>query len=119
MSKENILSTFKTQLVLFIDELIGQFPECPDFIIMRIFINDQTSIKSIINRFIRDILPLTNLIKNRNDRFFSETEIICYPKKPYFFKEFWFSNSLSTDDKEVIWRWIDVFVLLAQKYNKM
>ena len=118
MSKENILGTFKTQLVSFIDELIEQFPQYSDFIIMRIFINDQTSIKSIIKRFIRDVLPLTELIKNRNDKFFSETDIICYPKKPYFFKDFWFSNVLNNDDKKVIWKWIDVFVLLAQKYNQ-
>ena len=117
MSNENILSAFKKQLVAFIDELIEQFPECVDFIIMRIFINDQSSIKNIIKLFIKDILPLKELIQNRDDNFFLKTEFICYPKKPDFFKDFWFSNLLDNEDKKIIWKWMDVFVLLAQKYK--
>ena len=87
MSKESILSAFKKQLVSFIDELIEQFPRCPDFIVMRIFINDQISIKSIIKKFIKDILPLTDLIKNRDDNFFLKTQIVPYPQNPNFFKD--------------------------------
>ena len=117
MSKESILSAFKKQLVSFIDELIEQFPRCPDFIVMRIFINDQISIKSIIKKFIKDILPLTDLIKNRDDNFFLKTQIVPYPQNPNFFKDLWFSNLLDADDKKIIWRWMDVFVLLVQRYK--
>ena len=114
----NVALKFKEQLVSFLDELIDQFPFQTEFIIMRIFIKDQINIHDILTQFIKDVLPLRELIKERDEKFFLSTDIVCYPKKPKFFRDFWFSDLLDKDDKETIWRWMDVFVLLAQNYNK-
>jgi len=114
----NIAFNFKTQLVSFLDELIEQFPSRSDFIIMRIFVKDQINIHDILDQFVKDVLPMSTLIKDRDEKFFETTEIVCYPKKPKFFRDFWFSDFLDKDDRDTIWRWMDVFVLLAQRYEK-
>ena len=65
--KEKLLVQFKGQLIYFIDELIEQFPEESDFIIMRILIKDQMNIEDIIEKFIADILPNKQDIKDRKN----------------------------------------------------
>ena len=69
-----ILSQFKTSLISFIDELIVMFPNESDFIIARIFINDQVPIEDVINAFSEKIYANNNLlkkmIKERDESFF-------------------------------------------------
>ena len=82
------MDQFKTQLVAFLDDLIEQFPMQSEFIVMRIFVKDKIPISTLINQFITDVLPHVNLIKNRDDSFFKNTQLIGYPNKPKFFQNF-------------------------------
>lgn len=109
------MDQFKKQLVAFLDDLIEQFPMQSEFIIMRIFVKDKIPIKTLIDQFVADVLPHVDLIKIRDDSFFKNSQLIGYPNKPTFFHDFWFSELLDKDDKEIIWKWIDVFVILANK----
>ena len=113
------MDQFKTQLVAFLDDLIEQFPMQSEFIVMRIFVKDKIPIKTLIDQFIKDVLPHVELIKNRDESFFKIAELIGYPNKPNFFKDFWFSDLLDKNDKEIIWKWIDVFVILAKKLTNL
>ncbi len=108
------MDKFKKQLVSFLDELIEQFPSQAEFIIMRIFVKDKIPIKTLIDQFISDVLPHEELIKHRDNELFKVTQLIGYPNKPKFFHDFWFSDLLDDDDKKIIWKWIDVFVILAK-----
>ena len=71
MSEINILSIFKTNLISFVDELIGQFPREPDLIILRIFLKDQVPIQDVMSKFIyainKDDQKNKKDIKDRND----------------------------------------------------
>jgi len=85
---------------------------------MRIFVKDKIPIKILVDKFVKDVLPHEDLIKNRDESLFKLAELIDYPNKPKFFHDFWFSNLLDTDDKEIIWKWIDVFIILAKKIKQ-
>lgn len=113
-----ILNSFKMQLLNFLDELISQYPSQSEFVVMRIFVKDQIPIQSLVDKFIKNILPHENLVKTRNDSLFKIAQLVEYPTKPDFFRDFWFSNILQDDDKEIIWKWMDVFILLVKKINK-
>jgi len=116
--KEKLLVQFKGQLIYFIDELIEQFPEESDFIIIRILIKDQMNIEDIIEKFIADILPNKQDIKDRKNSFFIENKFL-ETRNGSLFKTIWESENLDEDDKKIIWKWMDLFVCIAQKYNKL
>lgn len=124
MSEINILSIFKTNLISFVDELIGQFPREPDLIILRIFLKDQVPIQDVMSKFIyainKDDQKTKKDIKDRNDIVFLKNEIFdgISKSKPINFAKFWKSETLDVSDKETIWRWLDSFVVLSEKYTK-
>lgn len=121
MYKERLLRTFKDMIVNFIDELIVQFPNEPDLIIGRIYIKDKIEDEKLINKFILHIIPLKDLIKNRDESFLRNmpnSTNIYYEQKFNHFKTLWKSTVLDDDDKEIIWKWVDSFILLAEKYQK-
>ncbi|NCA20947.1 MAG: hypothetical protein EBS86_07410 [Crocinitomicaceae bacterium] len=69
MDKSKLLTLFKENLVKFFDALIEQFPKEGDFILLRLLC-DQLPSSLIINTFAARILPYTDLIKKRDEKFF-------------------------------------------------
>lgn len=117
----DILIEFKKQLVLFFDELIEQFPSESDFIIVRIFINDQIPIENVMNYFIKELLPLKDMVKQKDEAFFIKNNILFSAidkTKVNHFKRLWRSDSLTEDDKNIIWEWFSTFIFLGEKYQK-
>jgi len=134
-----ILSQFKTSLISFIDELIVMFPNESDFIIARIFINDQVPIEDVINAFSEKIYANNNLlkkmIKERDESFFLKNNVFSYfgddkvnkfkdicpldiiENKVNKFKDIWVSDTLEESDKITMWKWVDIFVILADRFN--
>jgi len=119
-----ILKEFKNNLIAFFDELIEIFPSEPDFIRLRIFFKDQIDIKDVMDTFIyflnKDNQIIKNSIKDRNETFFFETDIFDSFEKQrvYHLKKLWRSPNVDNDFKLTIWKWIDGFVFLSDKYNK-
>jgi len=119
IQKLKLIHEFRTQLVLFLDELINQFPVEADLILIRIFIKDQIPMQDVIGRYIRDILPYKQQVDERNDRFFMEHSVLYHSvqqSKVDHFRELWCSDRLDEHDREMIWRWIDVFNTIAENY---
>lgn len=122
MSSEiEILSEFKKQLLAFFDELIAQFPREGDLVVIRLFIATQIAIKDVMNNFIHKLNikdnELRKIIKARNDTFFLEHNVFDTTNtNTNNLKKLWLSGQLDKEDKEVIWKWIDTFVFLADKY---
>jgi hypothetical protein len=117
----NILIEFKKNLIIFIDELIEQLPHEPDLIICRIFLKDQVPIADVIGYFIRKILPLKVYVKKREDKFFLAHNILfgkLDKNKVNHFKRLWSSSALDEEDREVIWKWFDSFIMLSEKYQR-
>ena len=125
MSETLILGEFKNNLITFFDELIDQFPSEPDLVIIRIFLKDQIPVEDIINVYNdtinKDNQKFKKMIRDRNELFFLESNIFdsISKTKVVHFKRLWRSGSLDDDDKKIIWKWIDSFVYLADKYIKL
>jgi|APCry1669188879_1035177.scaffolds.fasta_scaffold09741_2 hypothetical protein len=117
-----ILTDFRTNLVLFLDELIEQFPQEGDLVIARIFICDQIPITDIMLTFTKKVLPLKDMVKQRNAAFFLENDVLfenLSNTKVSYFKQLWSSNKLDADDRATIWSWFDLFISLAERYQKL
>ena len=124
MSKIQILTEFKNALVNFFDELIEQFPDEGDLIMLRIFLNDQVPIADIMSVFIAKLLPLKDIVTKRDVNFFlGNGAASLFEKldknKVNYFKILWQSNSLDASDRAQIWKWFDFFMILVDKYQKM
>ena len=127
MSEIHVLREFKNNLISFFDELIDQFPDMGDLVMIRIFLNDQIIIKDVVEFVSYQINKNDNLIrkiiKDRNEEFFLEDNnffdgLAKQKDKVLKFQNIWRSNRLDNEDKETIWKWIDSFVYLTDKYNK-
>lgn len=120
-SKLQILLDFKKNLVAFLDELIQQFPEEGDLIVLRIFLNDQVPIEEVMSSFAEKCLPLKDVIKKRDESFFLNENVLFSKidqNKVNHFRRLWTSKKLDNEDRAVIWAWYDAFILLAEKYVK-
>jgi len=121
MSETQILQQFKQQIIAFLDELIVQFPSEGELILLRIFFSDQIPIKEVMDDFNHRLLTVRELIRGRDEHFFLESNTIfgeIEAGKVNHFKKLWRSGRLDNDDKETIWRWMDVFVKIADRYGK-
>ena len=115
------LRTFKENMINFFDELIGQFPNEGDFVVMRIFLKDQVPIVDIMHFCCHRLLPLKHKIKERDDAVFLDNDALfekVSKEKVIHFKRLWRSNHLAREDREVIWSWLDLFIKLMEKYQK-
>ena len=125
MSEIDVLTQFKTGIITFIDELINQFPEEGDLVILRIFMKDRVPIVDVINSFVIKILPLKQMIIKQDENFFlNHCQIFDNfgsndDQKVNHFKKLWRSGRLDSEDKEIVWKWFESFVMLAEKYQKI
>ena len=123
MSRIPILTDFKNALVNFFDELIEQFPEEGDLVMLRIFLNDQVPIADVMSVFIAKLLPLKDIVTKRDVNFFLGTGAASLfekldKSKVNYFKILWQSDRLDDSDRTQIWKWYDYFMILAEKYQK-
>ena len=122
MSEIKILKEFKNSLITFIDELIPQFPEEGDLVIIRIFLKDQVPIADVMNHIIHMILPLKQLVVSKDESFFLDNNVLftaLNSGKVNHFKKLWRSGRLDNEDKNVVWKWMTSFIYLAEKYQKI
>jgi hypothetical protein len=123
MSSVQLLQVLKTQLVLFFDELIALHPEEKDFLVMRFFIKDQVPITEVMQYITRKLVPLESYIKNRDERFFLEHQVLFEELKDHnnskvnYFKRMWLQSD--AENKQVFWNWFQYFVTLAKKYSNV
>ena len=128
MSEIHVLKEFKNNLISFFDEVIDQFPDIGELVMIRIFLKDQVIIKDVVESVSYQINKndqlIRKIIKERNEEFFLEENnffdgLSKQQDKVLKFQTIWRSNRLDNEDKETIWKWIDSFVYLTDKYNKM
>lgn len=114
-----ILNQFKDALVKFFDELISQFPEEGDLIVMRILLADQLPITEVMDYFITDLLPVKDIVKSKDEAFFLNNTTGFFDKlsgkKVNHFKKLWRKID-DKEDKEIIWKWFNSFLCLTERY---
>ena len=131
--KIKLLTHFRTQIIKFMDELIGQFPKRSEFYFIRIFVKDQIPLEDVLGRFIKIVLPYRHIIKMKNADIIFDNDIITKGiigvsedqyvnenlESAQIFKDLWLADELSDDDRDVIWTWFNVFVDIAYKYYEL
>lgn len=120
MNKETLLKQLHTQLIQFLDNLLLRFPNESNLILARIFIKDQIQISDIMDYIITTLLPLKQLVIDKNEKFFLENNILFEKIKSNtvnHFKNIWIE--LDTEDKETLFMWFNLFLNLAEKYKKL
>lgn len=119
---DKIIVQFKNHLIEFLDELIEQFPSETGFVLGRLFLKDQIPPERIMHVFIKDVLPHKQRIADRDQDFFLKHTPSLFngldPSNVNHFSQLWRSNQLDAGDREAIWRWFDVFVMLVEQYQK-
>ena len=124
-TKTQILIEFKKQLTIFFDELIAQFPKEGDLIVIRLFLTNQIAIEDVMGIFINTLnkndKEFKKMITERDEVFFLEHDIFdtISKQKSGHFKKLWSSGQLDKDDKQIMWKWLDTFVYLANKYENI
>lgn len=116
-----ILKDFKTNLIQFFDSLIEQFPEEGNFVLFRILVKDQIPSETIITYFINSVLPYKSVIKSRDEKFFTEMDALYFgldSNQTGDIKRLWKEGRFDSEDKQIMWQWIDTFVSLSEKYQK-
>lgn len=120
-----LLSSLKTQLVSFLDELVETFPDQPDFVIFRIFVQDRIPAEKIMEYIVENLCPLEKEVDNKNDAFFLDRNILFEnfdDKKTEtvnHFKRLWQSGNLDETERNTIWSWFKRFITLGNKYSNL
>lgn len=121
MSQLQLLRGLHTDLLKFFDSLIEAFPDEGDLVIIRFALTDQFPITDIMDYITVSLLPLKSKVDNRDNNFFLENNILFEEldnSKVNHFKKIWKSDTLNEEDRDSIWRWVDRFLLRAERYNK-
>ena len=117
-----VLIHFRNQLVSFCDELIRQFPDEGDFVVFKLFINSQVPIKTVMEGFNRYInkneQKIRLMIKARNDDFFIRENLFKFlsTERKNRLSTLWTDGRMDVEDKKVIWKWVDSFVMFGDRY---
>lgn len=131
-TRNQVLAAFGTSLVAFMDELIDQFPTEPGLIFARILLKDQIPIESTMKNFVLKIEQndgeLKKMIEQKDEKFFLENNVFSLNATDgehysiqgstvNHFRNLWLSN-LDDDDRMIMWKWFETFVVLADKFQE-
>lgn len=125
VSKIELLSKLKAGLITFLDELYDQFRTEPDLLIFRIFVENQVPIEDIMKYIIKNLCPFEAMVKAKNEKFFLENNPLFEKfddnksRKVSHFKTLWMSDTLTAEDRDVIWDWFRSFIQLGNEYERL
>jgi hypothetical protein len=119
---QQVVKTFHSNIISFLDELIDMFPSEADLVIARLFLKDTIPPITTLNKFIQDVMPNKDKISERDATFFLEDADLLgslNQSKVNHLNKIWKSSILDDEDRQIIWTWFDTFVYLAEKYQKL
>ena len=122
LSKLELLKVFKNKLIDFLDALIEKLKTERSLITLRVLFMDQIPIETALQIFSNRILPYEQMVLNKDERFFLDCEDIfdgIKGDKVQYFKKLWLSPTFSDEDKEELWKWFQLFLHIAKKYNAL
>jgi hypothetical protein len=114
-----LMTLFKKNLLEFFDDLIEQYPQEADLIMYRFFLSEQIPVESLMERFIKFVLPHRAEIAERNENFFIANDNIfgSSPKdKVIHFKNLYLG--MNRENRETLFEWFDSFLMLVDKYQE-
>lgn len=119
--KTKILILFKTQINSFIEELIQQFPQEGDFVVLKLFVNTQVEIEKVLIGWVKQMnkndKKIRKMIESKNDDFFIKENPFKFINEQRLSKFSLLWNDLNDDGKQTIWNWMDLFIKISDKYQ--
>lgn len=123
-AKVDYLDLLKKNLIEFMDVLMESYPSETQFLMFRILIQNQIPAVDIMNYVSEKLLPLEKYVKERDDKFFLEHNVLFSNlnkennDKVDYFKKMWTSKDFTDSDRDIIWAWFDTFLGICKKYNE-
>jgi hypothetical protein len=119
MSKTRTIKKFNKMIDNFLSELHTILPNEKDIVIFQSQLSVATMLneKKILNSFVEFVYPYKNHILEKNEDFFMSDTIDVdkdYLSDSIHLKELW-KTKLSDENKEVVWKYFQVMVLLSEK----
>ena len=88
---------------------------------LRIMFDSQIPIESAMKIFASRIIPYSDMVKNRDERFFIDCSDLfsgIRRDKVSYFKDLWLSGTLTPADKDSLWKWFRLFLWYALQFEK-
>jgi hypothetical protein len=104
----------------FLDDVTNAVPEETDLLILQALIKSVPP-QLVMQNFMEFVYPLREKIRNKDESFFLNNENIfgdIEKSKINHFKHIWKSDKLTTEDRNCIWKWFSVFILVCEKVKK-
>lgn len=121
--KTTIENLFKEQLLNFLEYLLSDIlTDESNLLIAITWIKDNAVPEDLTLLFCGYILPNSEKIENRDEKFFLENKSIFSGLNGGtvdYFKSIWTSDNLSDENKSLIWKWFVKFNKICKKYNEV
>lgn len=121
LSNVEILAHFKDNVINCLDGLIELFPYEKNLIAFRVVFETGVSLDEVMRLFAMRILPLAKMVRDRSNAFFLDEKKSFRLKIGEIevgWKTLWQSKNLSTQDRDTIWKYMNLFLGLAEMYSK-
>jgi hypothetical protein len=123
VSRFDLLIFFKDNLAKFLNALIEQLPSEGDLVMLRVMLMDQIPVEDALNVFTSRIIPHKKMILVKDEAFFTRSDTNIFEglqkDKVNYFLKLWSSKNFSSDDREQIWKWLQLFLKIAEKWNSL
>ena len=120
LSRLDIQKIYKKKLIEFLDALIERFNTEGDLVVLKIFLEEQIPIDDVVQILSSRLIPAKDMILSRDEKFFIEgTDIFSGVSNSTvsYCKDIWLSPGMTKDDKDMIWNWFKLLVILSEKYK--
>ena len=118
---EIFANQLKDQMLNLTDDLLEILPNESDIFAARMYFEFQSAM-TLMEGFVKYVIPKREFIVKRDERYFTENDTIFgkLPKnKVDHFKNLYLSGKIGDDEKQVIWDYFDVFLTLAENFEKV
>ncbi len=90
---------------------------------LRVMLMDQIPVEDALNVFTSRIIPHKKMILVKDEAFFTRSDTNIFEglqkDKVNYFLKLWSSKNFSSDDREQIWKWLQLFLKIAEKWNSL
>jgi len=115
----------RDQMVDLFDDLNSVAPRISEFVLARMYFDQEIAPKVLMERFIKFVYPYRLEIQNRDEAFFltnnAFVKMMNFDKAGKyvdFFRELWQSQMFTKSDREAIWDHLNAMIDTCQQYQK-
>lgn len=118
---DKVLKQLHQQVTNLIDDILTICPDERDLLSIRIFFNLYPEI-DLMEGFIKWVYPWKEHIMEKNEDFFKKNTHVFGPlpaDKVAHLKTKLYDGTFDEQDKEIMWKYFQVFIRLVEKYKKL